>query len=171
MTAPALPGVAYAEANHGRWIAQCPAPFCSSAMQIVIGQDAFLCGGNGGCGATAPLVWPADPDGIQALLLMRPVPATRNWLPGETLEQLIAENAEHGCIPAEWLALGDADPQLVLADIVDQRVTGGLLLLALPESDPRRQLAADRSAAHDHDLPFVEPDGVVTYAPHPELEV
>jgi hypothetical protein len=46
----------------------------------------------------AKVVWPdADmADGVERLLSMRPNVATRNWAPGETLIDLMMENAAHG---------------------------------------------------------------------------
>jgi hypothetical protein len=57
----------------------------------------------------AEVRWPANADAIWETLAMRPVPATRNWAPaghrqaivcgvpdGQTVEQLRAEQAEHG---------------------------------------------------------------------------
>jgi hypothetical protein len=142
VTAPALTDVAYAEANHGRWVARCPYRWCTSAMALVRGQEFFECGGEGGCGATAPLAWPADPEAIEAFLLMRPAPTSRNWLVSETLEDLVAENIQNGDIPAEWLVLSESDPQLVIADITDQRVTGGLLYRQLEAAGLRHQIGA-----------------------------
>jgi hypothetical protein len=39
---------------------------------------------------------PGEMSQIEAALLVRPVPNNRNWRPGETVEDLIAENIEHG---------------------------------------------------------------------------
>lgn len=142
MTTPALTDVAYAEANHGRWVARCPYRWCTSAMQLERGQEVFTCGGEGGCGTVAPLAWPADPEAIETILLMRPAQATRNWLVSETLEDLIAENLAHDIVPPEWLELSESDPQLVIADITDQRVTGGLLYRQLEAAGLRLEIGA-----------------------------
>lgn len=129
MTDLALPGVAYAEANCGRWIARCPRPYCTNALALEREQAGFVCEGGLACGMAAPLEWPADPDAIEAILLQRPVPTTRNWLPGETLQQLLEENAVHHCIPGDWLELAKAQPGggLDLLVTVDERVVGGIL--------------------------------------------
>jgi hypothetical protein len=137
----ALPGVAYAEANWGRWVARCPRPWCTNAAQLDRGQPVFTCLGLGGCGAQAEVVWAADPDAVETILAMRPVSATRNWAPGETLEDLLAENAAHDCLPAEWLALAEAGERAVLAQTADQRVVGGLLHHQL-EAAGRREIGA-----------------------------
>ena len=119
----ALPGV-YVEANWGRWVARCPRQWCTNAVQVWTGDAAFACSGAGGCGWTADLVWPPDPDAIELLLTMRPVPRTRNWLPGESLEDLIAENALHGVLAP---ALEGLTGSTTLALIADGRLAGGLL--------------------------------------------
>jgi hypothetical protein len=137
----ALTGVAYAEANWGRWLARCPRPLCTNALVLEVGEPMFVCAGLGGCGITAELIWPADPQAIEALLAMRPVSRTQNWVPGESLEDLVAENLAHDIVPPEWLALSEFDPQLVIADIQDQRVTGGLLHKQLVAAG-RREIGA-----------------------------
>ncbi len=132
-------GVAYAEANWGRWIARCPRPWCTNAMAVSPGQPWFRCDGPGGCGWVARLSWPADPEAIEALLLMRPVERTRNWLPGETLETLLAENAAHDVLPPAWRAMAEAAPGgvLELFGTTDGVVTSGVLLDALPAGRSR----------------------------------
>ena len=142
LTAIALPGVAYAEANWGRWIARCPRPWCTNAMRVDLDQAAFRCEGLGGCGLEADIAWPPDPAAIEILLLQRPVPRTRNWMQGESLEQLLAENAAHGVLPPEWTAELPAGESRAIADIVEQRVVGGLLLDQLAAADPRREIGA-----------------------------
>lgn len=142
MTDVAIAGAVYAEANWGRWIANCPRPFCTNAMGLERGQSTFVCADSSdACGQTADVIWPADPDAIEALLAMRPVRRTQNWIAGETLEDLIAENAEHHVLPAEWLDL-EAGGQRVLADIVEQRVVGGLLHQQLEAAGMRREIGA-----------------------------
>lgn len=67
--------------NHGRWIAECCRPFCANAFRLRPHQTTFKCDGNGGCGKEAFIEWPPDADEIWEVLLLRPVPATRNWFP------------------------------------------------------------------------------------------
>lgn len=143
MTGLALTGVTYAEAHCGRWIARCGRPWCANALAVDPGLSELTCVGGMACGWSGPIVWPADPDAIEAILLLRPVPTTRNWLPGETLQRLLEENAEHDCIPAEWLALAEARPggALGLMTVVDERVVGGLLYQQL-EAAGRREIGA-----------------------------
>jgi hypothetical protein len=130
----AVPGVAYAEANWGRWIAKCPGPWCDNAMGLERGQAVFVCAGPDSCGFTTDIVWPPDPAAIEMLLEMRPANKVRNWVPGETLENLIAENAVHGVLPPD---LGPG----TLAQIEDGRLVSGSLHLQLM-SAARPQIGA-----------------------------
>lgn len=99
---------ARARVNHGRWIADCPRPYCANAMRLTPGQAAFHCGGEGGCRMVAEVEWPADAVGIWAALEERPVPGTRNWYPpghaeavllslphGQSADDLRAETREY----------------------------------------------------------------------------
>lgn len=133
-----LTGVAYAEANWGRWIARCPRPWCTNALALDVGQQGFICIGLGGCGTAVDVIWPPDPQAIEAILAMRPVPRTQNWVPGETLEDLLAENAAHDCLPPEWKAL---DQRTLLLATTEGRATGGLLHQQL-EAAGRREIGA-----------------------------
>jgi hypothetical protein len=84
--------------NWGRWVADCPRPGCVNALQLHPGQDLFVCQGMDSCGAVGQIEWPPDPSAIAAALNVRPIPRTRNWKPGETLADLMAENLEYGVI-------------------------------------------------------------------------
>ena len=139
MTDLAIPGMAYAFAEWGMWKAGCPRPGCTNAMALVRDQPMFSCLGPHSCGFEAPLIWPADPDAIESILAMRPLPANQNWLVGETLEDLIAENAGHGCLPPEWLSIDE--PRTLLLATTEQRVTGGLLHQQLVAAG-RREIGA-----------------------------
>jgi hypothetical protein len=104
-------------------------------MPLDRGQERFVCLGLDGCGEEADVVWPADPAAIEMLLMMRPVPRTRNWLPGESLEDLLGENLAHGIeLPAI------EDETTTVAVIVDDRLVGGLLHQQLTAADARPQL-------------------------------
>lgn len=123
-----------AEANWSRWIARCPA--CPSALQLVPGTLAFACWD---CGARAEVRWP-DADmiaGVERLLSMRPNVTTRNWLPGETLIDLMMENGKGGIFD-------DLPPELGTGSLFS--VDGGRILRdQLPELEPRlilRELAS-----------------------------
>jgi hypothetical protein len=113
----------------------CASPFCLGAMQVWPGQSFTACGD---CGwPIEQLIWPADPDGIEAILLMRPLEKTRNWHPGETLQDLIAENVMHGILP-KGIEPGDPDAVAVqLLTTVDDRLVSGLVGLSI-RSDIRR---------------------------------
>jgi hypothetical protein len=122
-------------ANWGRWVARCPRPGCPGAEHF--GPDA-ISGHVGGltgigfrcahCGLVCAADWPPNVDDIMRLLLMRPVPANRNWEPGQTVHDLLAENVEQGCVP---LAL---DPDEPLIRIVGDKLTAGY---SLPAPDHR----------------------------------
>jgi hypothetical protein len=138
MTDLAVPGMAYAFAEWGMWKACCPRPGCTNAMMLLRDQLTFSCLGPHSCGLEAPITWPADPDAIEAVLAMRPLPANQNWLPGETIEDLLVENAAHDCLDPDLLALA-VGPRAVLVRTVGQRVVGGLLHQQL-EAARRREI-------------------------------
>lgn len=83
---------AHAYYNWGRWVADCPDPHCSNAEQVDPPGEVLVCSF---CLRSWPLVWPDNGPAIEAVLALRPVPATRNWLPGESLATLKAENVAH----------------------------------------------------------------------------
>ena len=84
-------------ANWGRWIVDCPR-VSSHALWVEAGTPFFICPA---CGAEAELVWPDEATrvGIERLLMMRPNEADRNWVPGETLHDLLDENVAHAIFP------------------------------------------------------------------------
>lgn len=88
----------FARVNWGRWIADCPA--CPSAFALDRRQESFECWD---CGAPASVVWPPFVADVGRMLLMRPDPTTRNWTPGETVDDLLEENLTHGICPPSWL--------------------------------------------------------------------
>lgn len=115
---------AVAYLNHGRWVAHCPRPGCSNAEQFGnVGMrdgspgglrgDSFECRGGvyGGCGYRCGVIWPAEIAAIERLVRDRPV-VNRNWLPGEDLHDLIAENMSHGYVPNDDLTLTGSDVQV-----------------------------------------------------------
>jgi hypothetical protein len=85
-----------------RWIANCPD--CRvSAEYVWLAHLLFFCANCGNrslAGAWRTVLVPADREAIEALLLARPplleidgrLVDPRGWLPGETIEQLQAEN-------------------------------------------------------------------------------
>ena len=134
--------VAAAFLNHGRWCALCPRAGCSNAEQrgrcddeTTGGLDAeqFYCRvSHGGCGLTCAVDWPYRIAEIEALVMARPIPATRNWRPGEDLLDLLGENIEHGIVPTGAIEGG---PSRALLAIVGDEVQAGSL-----ESAPRPQI-------------------------------
>lgn len=107
--------VAVPQLNWGRWVAACPRPFCTNAEQFGrcpdgtvggLGSDRFECRvAYGGCGLRCGVEWPPNIADIEALVMPRTVPATRNWLPGETVHDLLRENLTHGLVPNDDLEL------------------------------------------------------------------
>jgi hypothetical protein len=80
--------------NHGRWIVRCP--WCASAE---LASDLYFCSQgcfNGKVGRKyVRVTWPKQREAIEAVLLKRPDPQTRNWT-SETIDELARENKEHG---------------------------------------------------------------------------
>lgn len=84
--------------NHGRWLVRCPA--CGSCQVAAETDRKFFCAN---ClnhhvgGQWLPALWPplAARHAIETLLGRRAIP-NQNMLPGETVETLARENAEHG---------------------------------------------------------------------------
>jgi hypothetical protein len=79
---------AVAYVNHGRWVVDCPTPYCNEAHLA----GPVTCDG---CSQTYSSRFPADAALIDAVLSRRVVVETRNWLPGETVQDLEAENEAH----------------------------------------------------------------------------
>lgn len=129
----ALPGVAYAEVHRGMWIARCPQPYCDNAVALPLGAPMMRCHGDRDCcERESPVMWPRDPVAIATVLAARPVPKTRNWLPHETIHDLLDENAQHGLLPDAWQEIGG-----VLAKTTEGVVVDGLLAEALPAASER----------------------------------
>lgn len=95
--------------NWGRWVADCPRVDCASAERFgpdpttnVMGgltETSFHCQERyGGCGMLTAAHWPNETDRavIEMLLGSRPVPATRNWAPGESIQDLLMEGIANG---------------------------------------------------------------------------
>lgn len=99
----------YAYVHHGTWAAECP-QLCGNVERATEADGSpktmLQCSY---CLAISPLViWPPDAEEIWAVLLLRPVPHTRNWYPqdhriavthniphGQTVQDLRDENADH----------------------------------------------------------------------------
>lgn len=100
----------------GDWVGSCPRPGCGNveflyqASQLNGPRDSrkpfFHCSY---CGLQAHIVWPRREHQILQVLMVRPIPGTRNWYPadhpdainfrlphGQTVKDLLDENEEHG---------------------------------------------------------------------------
>jgi hypothetical protein len=95
-----------ARVNHGQWIASCdcgaPADKIPTPGGVVFFDRPLVwcvrCR-NGGTGrGWRPVTVPSSDlrTAVEAVLVLRPDLATRNWTPGETVAQLIVENVAHG---------------------------------------------------------------------------
>lgn len=106
LPAVAISGDVYAEVNQGRWIVQCPAAGCGGAMVVTTTTPIYMCvdcanAGNGGQWYQVVFPDAVELVAIERELLKRParMPAqavNRNWKPGETVDDLIAENTARG---------------------------------------------------------------------------
>lgn len=76
--------------NGGRWLVRCPCGNTPSASP----EWGVACCFE--CGAVYTVAFPDDRDAIESILVKRPVMRTRNWIPGETVADLDAENVAHG---------------------------------------------------------------------------
>lgn len=88
-------------ANHGRWVVDCPD--CNAAQLTHPSDPRFLCNvcGNVGNGRRfRPVIWPRGHEKLGELLDARADVELQNWLPGETVGDLRAENALlEGAVP------------------------------------------------------------------------
>jgi hypothetical protein len=86
-----------AHERQARWVVQCPD--CPGVEYVWLEQPQMFCVActNRSIGHKwRPVVVPRNHREIESLLLARPDPMTRNWSPGETAEQLQADNAVLG---------------------------------------------------------------------------
>lgn len=84
-----------AEVNHGRWIVRCP--FCAGAELADPDDPRFFCCGchnSGVDGRWLPVQWPAERQGIEDALCERNEEEHRNWLPHESVIDLLAQTLE-----------------------------------------------------------------------------
>lgn len=93
-----------ARVNHGTWIASCecgargvPTPGCVVFTGTLLGWCLRCRNGATGRG-WRPILVPVEAirHQIEAVLLCRPNVDDRNWEPGETIDDLLAQNREHG---------------------------------------------------------------------------
>jgi LSD1 subclass zinc finger protein len=136
--------VVAARVNWGRWIVDCPA--CPSALALAPGAPVLRCWD---CAAVAEVAWPDDElrDGVERLLAVRPSPHTRNWTPGETLHDLLAENIAHDVVAGALQRLAElgaapAGGRLYLVE--GDRLTVDALTapLELARAEARREIGA-----------------------------
>lgn len=85
--------------NENRWIVHCPT--CSGAEFAWKQWPLFMCatcwnGGNEQPYTFRPVKFPRNMAAIERVLMARPNPANRNWLPGEGVSFLEFENEAHG---------------------------------------------------------------------------
>jgi hypothetical protein len=105
----------------GDWVADCPRPGCSNVEHLfepvqprgprIRQKSLFICSH---CGEQAVIDWPSQDFmfAVMEILVKRPVPSNRNWYPadhetavrfriehGQSLDDLRAENEEHGVTP------------------------------------------------------------------------
>lgn len=142
MELPSLATEAIAWMYQGQWVAECPRPGCFNVEKSGRCDDGttggldrkrFYCRIEyGGCGMACAAAWPYRFSEIEALVRARPVPASRNWRPGEDLLDLLGENLQHGIVPTSALEGG---PSRSLLAIIDDEVQVGAL-----ESAPRLQV-------------------------------
>ena len=97
-------GKVQAYINHGRWIVECSADGCNNALIASRLTPLFVCTD---CGSAEndhhwyAVEFPAERTEIEEILLRRNAlhpfrkAPTRNWLPGETPDDLRKENFEH----------------------------------------------------------------------------
>jgi hypothetical protein len=92
--------------QHDYWLAKCGTLYCRNALRLDYG-DGFLCDR---CGVAFDVIWPTPETAqkIVAVLSYRPDWATRNWLPDESLDELLMENFEHGIDHSVMTQLGAA---------------------------------------------------------------
>ena len=93
--------------NHGRWVVRCPlmdpkvgGP-CGGARQVQPGDQAFFCPScenKQANGKPVRTVWPPEElrQGVERALSLRPLEENRNWVPGESVDDLARENRMHG---------------------------------------------------------------------------
>lgn len=93
-----------ARVNHGVWIASCP---CREPGDPAPGLVVWLsvpwgwclrCGNRETGGRWRPVVVPSPDEraAIEAALAARPALSARNWEPGESVAELLADNVAHG---------------------------------------------------------------------------
>lgn len=135
--------------NWSRWIVDCDSAMCLGAMQVWPGQEWSRCGT---CERVITnLVWPRDPEAIEAILCVRPDEESRNWVWPETIDDLVLENVEHGLlskmlkVDAESLTTPGHVP---LVEVVDDVVVGGVIGHQLTTTSRRHAIEESNKLQH-----------------------
>ena len=91
-------GAVHAEIARSHWRACCP--YCRGAILIEPNELFFDpdCGMQGNDFKPMAILWPERWKEIEAVLVKRSNPISRNWVFGETIEDLIQQNKDKG----EW---------------------------------------------------------------------
>lgn len=92
---------ATARIYHGKWITECPVPDCGDASFVWLATPLYLCANclNETLGGRWRMVALPDDETARTLtdvLAHRALPQHRNWTPPETVDDLSAQNVEHG---------------------------------------------------------------------------
>lgn len=104
----------HALVNHGRWVVSCPD--CASAQLACPSDRRFMCHecANIAIGVRwRPVLWPKDPAALSDALAGRTDRALQNLDPGETVEQVLEQNAvlaDHAAGYAAAVAAGEDHP-------------------------------------------------------------
>jgi hypothetical protein len=88
------PEPVHAFVNAGRWLVQCPR--CNGAQFAFQNDPWFLCTDCPDGHVWRTVVWPKERRNLEAELLVRPDRETRSWRLGESIADLVKQNAEHG---------------------------------------------------------------------------
>lgn len=86
-----------ARVNHNRWIVDCPD--CAGAEFVWLDKPLMMCAECFNVAVERKwrrVVLPNNVAAIETVLKARPIPHTRNWVPGETVSDLKRENKKRG---------------------------------------------------------------------------
>ena len=84
--------------NDGRWVVACTVPRCGGAQLAALDDPRFMCvtcGNAANGGAWLPVTFPEARQSIATALAGREK-RDQNWLPGESVADLLAENVTIG---------------------------------------------------------------------------
>ena len=97
-------GELQAEANYGKWLANCPTEGCGGAIVVSSKTPFFMCpycANFSNFGKWYEVKFPKEKKDIEKILLKRPAwdgfsASHRNWKANETLAMLVKENTDRG---------------------------------------------------------------------------